>query len=299
MHRFLRAIGFSHLKTRQELEAILGKIMQAPDHVKKIQLSKETNYTEFSMQFGQGIGIRIRGEYDEKGFFYMQHYFPFCESKLITSSEDIIVNKRVDTNAFTGMCDDLRIGISLIFYLQNAVDYLELHTPDNTPHKAKLTLAGLSLKGTILLGVYQDDRNDERKKIRSSRRNHLITKAKNGDQKAIDDLTLEEIDLSAKIQNRIKQEDLYSIVETTFIPYGSESDHYSILGTIVNWSLCTNLHTNEGVYQMLLNCNGILITVCINKEDLFGEPMLGRRFKGVIWMQGHADFEQLRPAADS
>lgn len=293
MHRFLRSIGFSHIKTRQELESILGKIMQKPDLIRKIQLSKENNYTEFSMEFGQGIGIRIRGEYDEKGFFYMQHYFPYCESKLITSSEDITVNKRVDTNAFTGMCDDLRIGISLIFYLQNAVDYLELHTPDNTPRKAKLMLSGLSLKGTILLGVYHDDRDNERKRLRSNRRNHLITKAKNGDQKAIDDLTLEEIDLSAKIQNRIKQEDLYSIVETTFIPYGSESDHYSILGTIVNWSLITNSHTGEQIYQMLLNCNGILITISINKEDLFGEPMLDRRFKGVIWMQGHADFEKL------
>ena len=293
MHRFLRAIGFSHIKTRQELEPVLGKIMQEPDQVKKIQLSKESNYTEFSMEFGQGMGIVIRGEYDEKGFFYMQHYFPYCESRLITSSEDIIVNKRVDTNAFTGMCDDLRIGISLIFYLQNAVDYLELHTADNTPHKAKLTLSGLSLKGTILLGVYHDARDKERKKIRSSRRNHLITKAKNGDQKAIDDLTLEEIDLSSKIQSRIKQEDLYSIVETTFIPYGSESDHYSILGTIVNWSTLTNSYTGESVYHMLINCNGILMTICINKEDLFGEPMLGRRFKGVIWMQGHVDFGKL------
>lgn len=294
MHRFLRAIGFSHIKNRQELETILGKIMQEPNHVRKIQLSKESNYTEFSMEFGQGIGIKIRGEYDEKGFFYMQHYFPYCESRLVTSAEDITVNKRVDTNAFTGMCDDLRIGISLIFYLQNAVDYLELQTTDNTPHKAKLTLSGLSLTGTILLGVYHNDDDDRRKKLRSSHRNHLIFKARNGDQKAIDDLTLEEIDLSSKIQNRIKQEDLYSIVETTFIPYGSESDHYSILGTIVNWNTITNSYTGESVYQMLLNCNDILMVICIHKDDLIGEPMLGRRFKGVIWMQGHADFENLK-----
>ena len=33
---------------------------------------------------------------------------------LITSHEDITVNKRVDTSAFTGMCDDLRIGISMM-----------------------------------------------------------------------------------------------------------------------------------------------------------------------------------------
>lgn len=293
MHRFLRAVGFSNIRSRQELEGILGQIMQQPDKKKKIQLTPNNTYTEFVMEFGSQMGIVIRGEYDEKGFFYMEHYFPYCESRLITSSEDITVNKRVDTNAFTGMCDDLRLGISMIFYLQNAVEYLELHSADNIPHKAKLTLSGLALKGIILLGVYHDVQMKEKHNIRCQRRNRLIARAKNGDQNAIDDLTLEEFDLSTKIHNRIREEDLYSIVETSFIPYGSESDHYSILGVIVNWSVVQNTTTGEEVYQMLLNCNEILITVCINKIDTLGEPMIGRRFKGVIWMQGHADFQKL------
>lgn len=293
MHRFLRAIGFSNIKSRQELDPIFGEIMSKPDKKRKIQLAQNNIYTEFAMAFGSQMGIAIRGEYDEKGFFYMQHYFPYCESRLITSSEDVTVNKRVDTNAFTGMCDDLRLGISMIFYLQNAVDYLELQCADNTPHKAKLTLSGLALNGTILLGVYHDTEMQNRHNMRCQRRNRLITMAKNGDQKAIDDLTLEDFDISSKIRNRIKEEDLYTLVETSFIPYGSESDHYSILGVIVNWSLTRNDRTKEEVYQMLLNCNEILITVCINKQDLLGDPMIGRRFKGVIWMQGHADFQKI------
>lgn len=294
MHRFLRAIGFSNIKSRQELEPILGKIMSQPDKKKKFQITPNTNYTEFAMEFGSQIGIALRGEYDEKGFFYMEHYFPYCESRLITSSEDIIVNKRVDTNAFTGMCDDLRLGISMIFYLQNAVEYLELQCADNTPHKAKLTLSGLALNGMVLLGVYHDVQTDKKHHRRYQRRNRLIAKAKNGDQNAIDDLTLEDFDISSKINSRIQTEDLYSIVETSIVPYGSESDHYSILGTIVNWSVVNNTLTGEEVYQMLLNCNEILITVCINKLDIFGEPAIGRRFKGIIWMQGHADFQKIR-----
>ena len=293
MHRFLRAIGFSNIKSRQELKPILGKIMNQPDKKKKIQVTPTCIYTEFAMEFGSQIGITLRGEYDEKGFFYMEHYFPYCESRLITSSEDITVNKRVDTNAFTGMCDDLRLGISMIFYLQNAVEYLGLHSEDNLPHKAKLTLSGLSLNGTVLLGVYHDTYTQKQRNIRYQRRNRLIARAKSGDQNAIVDLTLEDIDISAKIHNRIQEEDLYSLVETSFIPYGSESDHYSILGTIVNWSVISNTYTNEEVCLMLLNCNDILITVCINKLDLLGEPMIGRRFKGVIWMQGHADFQKI------
>lgn len=293
MHRFLRAIGFSNISSRRELDPILGQIMNNPDKRKTFQFSPEHNYTEYAMEFGSQIGIVLRGEYDEKGFFYMQHYFPYCESRLITSSEDITVNKRVDTNAYTGMCDDLRLGISMIFYLQNAVDYLHLQAEDNTPHKAKLTLSGLSLQGKILLGVYHNAYTQKQQNIRSQHKNCLITQAKNGNQKAIDDLTLEDMDLSVKVRSRIRAEDLYSLVETTFIPYGSESDHYSIIGTIVNWTAAINHLTGEEIFQMLLNCNGILITVCINKGDLLGEPAVGRRFKGVIWMQGHADFQKI------
>lgn len=62
-----------------------------------------------------------------------------------------VVNKRVDTDAYTGMCDDVRIGISLIFYLQNAADYLRLGCEDNTPHRAKISFSGLSLGGKIIL----------------------------------------------------------------------------------------------------------------------------------------------------
>lgn len=293
MHRFLRAIGFSNINSRREFDPILGKVMDRPEKKRKIQLASNNTYTEFAMEVGPQIGISIRGEYDERGFFYMAHYFPYCESRLITSTEDITINKRVDTNAFTGMCDDLRIGISMIFYLQNAVDYLELHSADNIPRKAKLTLSGLSLKGTIILGVYQDNYSSQHQKQRSQHRNHLIAKAKNGDQKAIDDLTIADMELSAKIQERIKCEDVYSIVESSLVPYGSESDHYSILGTIVNWSIVVNTLTNEEVYQLLLNCNDILINVCINKIDLFGNPAIGCRFKGVIWMQGHVDFDKI------
>ena len=46
----------------------------------------------------------------------------------------------------------------------------------------------------------------------------------------------------------------------------------------------------EEVYQMLLMCNGIPIDICINKKDLFGEPEVGRRFKGSVWLQGWLDW---------
>ncbi len=293
MHRFLRAIGFSNINTRQDMDKLIGIIMEQPNFTKKADPNDGNTYTEITKEFAPHTGITVRGEYDKLGFFHLEHYFPYCNSAIVTSCEDITINKRVDTTAYTGMCDDMRIGISMIFYLQNAVDYMHLNCEDNTPRKAKLSLSGLSLQGCIILGIAQDDASRERKTMETRIRNQLIAQARNGNQDAIDSLTVDEIDLSSRINRRIKTEDLYSIVETSFIPYGSESDNYSILGTIINWNKSNNPYTSEDVYQLLLNCNNTVMNICQHAKDLWGEPMIGRRFKGVIWMQGHADFQNL------
>ena len=259
MHRFLRAIGFSKQYSKQEIDQLLGYVMNEP---------------------GKKTGIVICGEYDQVGFFHVKHYFPYVFSDVFTALEDVVVNKRVDTDAYTGMCDDVRIGISLIFYLQNAADYLRLGCEDNTPHRAKISFSGLSLGGKIILGVYRSNTSQ-------------IQKMCEGDQDAIDSLTLDEMDLSSQIRRRIKTEDLYSIVETTFVPYGSESDNYMVIGTIINWTSVSNQYTGEQIVLLQINCNDLLITISIHRDDLLGEPILGARFKGIVWMQGNADYDSL------
>ena len=119
MHRFLRAIGFSKQYSKQEIDQLLGYVMNEPDYHTIIKSGK-TKYVEIRRQTGKKTGIVICGEYDQVGFFHVKHYFPYVFSDVFTALEDVVVNKRVDTDAYTGMCDDVRIGISLIFYLQNA-----------------------------------------------------------------------------------------------------------------------------------------------------------------------------------
>ena len=59
MHRFLRSIGFSHINTRQDMDKLLGIIMNEPDQTKKIALSKNHIYTEFTKEFASHAGIVI------------------------------------------------------------------------------------------------------------------------------------------------------------------------------------------------------------------------------------------------
>lgn len=293
MHSYLRAIGFSKIKSRNELDQIIGTIMESPDDKRVLPLSAKHRFVQFSKDFADNVGISIRGEYDEKGFFHLEHYYPYGIGQMISSKEIVMINKRVDTDAYTGMCDDMRLGVSLIFYLQNMVDYLKSNASGNTGRLVNISLSALSLEGKVLLGVNNNKTSSHKMNTESSLRNKLIAEAHNGDQEAIDNLTIDELDVFAMINRRMKTEDVYSLVESSFIPYGSESDNYTIIGTIMNWHTITNSYSQEAVYCLLINCNDLTFPVYINSNDIVGEPMIGRRFKGVIWMQGNVDFAEI------
>ena len=125
----------------------------------------------------------------------------------------------------------------------------------------------------------------------TSNRNKLIAAARNGDEDAIESLTLEDMDMYSMISRRIMYEDVLSIVDTYFMPYGVECDQYSIMGEILNYQLVENSITNEEIYILTLDCNELTFDICINKEDLVGEPERGRRFRGTIWLQGRINYE--------
>ena len=61
---------------------------------------------------------------------------------------------------------------------------------------------------------------------------------------------------------------------------------YNIMGNIIQVSSETNIYTGEKLWVMQLECNEIMIYVCINEADLMGIPEPGRRFRGNVWLQG-------------
>jgi hypothetical protein len=94
------------------------------------------------------------------------------------------------------------------------------------------------------------------------------------------------------ISRRIQDEDVFSLVDSYFMPYGVECDQYSVLGEIVAIRETTNQLTKEKIYILTIFCNELTFDVCINIIDLFGEPQVGRRFKGIIWLQGFINFPE-------
>lgn len=286
MHKFLRAIGFSELK-KEQLKDLFEQILKSPTTRKAAADSEGNEFAEISKEFGDFFGISIRGSYHEDDTFELEYYYPYLCGKTISTIEPAEVEKHAEKESYAGICDEVRIGVTLIFYLQNITDYLAVRKNKGYMLQADgVVLGALSVEGKILLPVSKAKNKVHLQKEKNIERTNLIAAARDGDEDAMENLTLEDIDTYSLLSKRITHEDILSIVDSYFMPHGIESDNYAILGEIIDFELQENYVTGENVYCLDILCNDMVFSVCINKKDLLGEPDIGRRFKGNIWMQG-------------
>lgn len=197
---------------------------------------------------GPRIGISLCGIVNDNDQFEPEFYFPWHEGNCITTQAACQIQRHADKDAFSGICDEQGLGVSLIFYVQNQLDYLERELNHQKFFRiSSVMMSGLSVSGKILLPVSHE---------------------------------------SKKNNSAARFEDVYSIVESSFMPFGVECDQYSVIGEISEVDEVLNQWTGELVYRMTVKCNGMNFQVCINAMDLMGVPAPGRRFKGTVWMQG-------------
>ena len=254
MHKFLRAIGFSTCKKRSDLNALLDR---AEDEAKLVRLVHDENGDTRAQKLayvGRRLAISLCGTVDDEDRFEREFYFPWHDGHWITTQTACQIQKHAEKDAFSGICDERGLGVSLIYYLQNQLEYLEKElNHQKICDISSVLMTGLSVEGKILLPVQKDSDN--------------------------------------KV-SLVQCPDIYSVVDTCFMPYGVECDQYSIVGEITEVEELQNNWTGEVVYCLTIKCNGLIFQVCINAADLMGLPAPGRRFKGSIWMQGVATIRE-------
>lgn len=291
MHSYLRAVGFSEIKKRREIEEIIKEVIETYDEKNVVEDYEDGIFAEFSKNYGCDCGITVCGQYDENNEFHVEYYFPFFRGTGITTDENVVIERHTAQQSFAGACDDLRIGVTLIFYLQNAAEYMLENQKGIAPEGRKtLTISGLAKEGMVLLPLQKDKEAARVERELAKNRSNLIAAARNGDEDAMESLTMEDMDTYSMISQRIVREDIFSIVDSYFMPYGIECDQYNVMGEILDFVQFKNILTGEEIYQLTLDSNDVQFDVCINKKDLLGEPQVGRRFKGIIWLQGQLHF---------
>ena len=288
MHKFLRAVGFSQYTEKKQVQKLIRDIIIHADERSYTTVGEKTLVAEFDRNFAEDIGIAVCGEFDEDDTYSFDYYLPYLRSDLVSTAEDISIERHAAKESYAGICDDPKVGVSLIFYLQNMISYLKLQGEGKIPAKGtSLNLSALSCQGTIMMPIQKTEWQKRKIAKDAVQRNRLIQAARGGDEEAIEDM-----DTYTSISRKIQKADIFSLVDTYFMPYGVECDQYSVLGEITDMKLVTNGLTGEKVHILTLCCNDLNLKVAINSIDLLGEPAVGRRFKGSVWLQGQVNFPE-------
>lgn len=287
----MRAIGFSKFNSIKDLQKLITDVIVEGPRRSYTSMDDDTMIATFSREFAPGVGITVVGQFSEDDQFTYDYYYPYIESYVVSTEESISVERHAATESYAGVVEDIHVGVSIIFYVQNMIPYINAMRSDMLPVQGTtLSLSALSLGGNVILPLKKtasdliSNRNFEKS------RTQLISAARAGDEEAMESLTLNDMDTYTTIAQRIQTEDVFTLVDTYFMPYGVECDQYAILGEIVELEELNNSITGEGLYRMTLLCNDIELDLCVNKEDVYGIPAVGRRYKGTIWLQGRINF---------
>ena len=293
MHKYLSAIGFKHIESKAALNKLIDFTETSFQYEKTVKVKDQLEVSERIKHFTKDTGLIVIGSYDQDDNYEREHYIPFFLGKGEKKFDEIAIERHIARNSYAGACEYPGIGITIIYYLQNAVEYLsELKFHQFHSNTVSLTLSGLAAEGKVLLPIIKEEQSFLEREEKLKKHSNLIKEARAGDENAIESLTVQEMDTYSMISRRIETEDVLSIVSTYFMPCGLECDQYNILGEILKIDKRENSLSKEKIYILTVECNSLEFDICINEEDLVGVPEVGRRLKASIWLQGRLNFEE-------
>ena len=290
MHKFMRTLGFSMYQKKQDMEKLLRRLAKEAERTGILTDTDGSRLCELRTEIAPSTGVAIVGQLSEKGTFRREYYYPYTKSTEISSRAECSIQRHTERETYAGLLDEYKVGISLIFYIENSMEYRIRLADRQSVQPTGAALTGFSVQGRILLPIQKTEQQAEDSKQAARVRSKLREAARHGDEDAIETLTMEDIDKYSMVSRRIVNEDVYSIIETCFMPCGVECDQYSVIGEITGIEKMANRITKEEIYKLRLDCNDMIFHTLINKQDLLGVPEIGRRFKGQVWMQGTVEF---------
>ena len=292
MHKFFRAAGFSDYNTDGTVYRFIRNMVERPEHLTaRLNLGDGSVLLEYRMPVNRHVGICAAIIHNSSEFSEIQYYYPYFNTGEISSEAACTLERHTAVETYSGIIDEYNIGLSLIFFVTNPIDYRIRPDFGEVTEFRGTSLTAFANEGVVLLPVVpQEDYFNDTGSIFDDEQ--LLEAAREGDENAIETLTRSDIDMFHQISERIESEGLYSLVEQSFMPCGVECDQYSIIGEITELGELVNELTQEELWMIKVFCNDVEFWLCIRKDDLTGEPMIGRRIKCKIWMTGRVNLSE-------
>ena len=297
MHNYLRAAGFSEYNTEGIVYRFIRNSVIKPEYLTaRLDLGDGSVLLEYRQPVNAFAGICAAVIISNGEFTEIQYYYPYFNGPEISTEAVCTVEKHTITDTYSGVIDDYTIGLSLIFFMSNPVSYRLRRLNDSTSEFRGTALSAFANEATVLLPVVPQEENKDFKELDLMNAHEVVNAILNpeehfavpeDEEPEYDDSLLDaEIDMYNQITERIESEDLYSLVAQSFMPCGVECDQYSVIGEILDYAEHVNELTEENLAFIKLSCNDVEFWLCMRKDDILGEPKIGRRLKCRIWLTG-------------
>ena len=118
MHKYLPAIGFSKLNN-DTLNDLLQEIKLRPDYQESAIDFEGNQFVELRYMVTDNVGLVLRGIYNDDDEFVLDYYYPTFFGDTVSLVNDVDIIKQSDKDNYQVMVDEIRLGVNLIFQLQN------------------------------------------------------------------------------------------------------------------------------------------------------------------------------------
>lgn len=288
MNDYLRTVGFHHMDGNRHIRQMLDCVRDEADEIKQYSDRYGNVHVQYKKEFAPGVGVIsywVEDEQVEESVGYM----PYCESEYEQFHCPVSFEKLFEGTGVLCEMEDPRIGISLIFRLINVMDFFNERNPSEYM-KYSVSVSALCARGTVILGIKREEDYPIKRLDTIRQHQMMVNAARKGNRDAAEKLAKEDYMQYHSVNTRIVREDLYTLVDSCFMPRGMSSDRYLVIGDIIACREERNQFSGEQIYILTLDYNAVIFEVTVNKNDLTGEPAKGRRFKGEIVLLGRVGF---------
>lgn len=294
MNAEMNAVGFSSLKNKQSWDDLVTEVLSEPSRTFMRKYEDDQVLVEYYKEYGDRLYLLVRVALgriiEEEPGIFIEECEPFVEARYPLEVQDLEIEDTEDDLIFYVVCEDVRTGMQIVFWLQNVIEYLDCMEDDAVDYSG-INIVGIGSEGTIVLPIEKDEEDKEYENTEREYLRAMLQRAKDGDEEAIDILEKEEEQLDQHLMERLFKEDFLTVMDGYLLPATDIEATYAVLGTIKELEVRQNNMTKEKMYWMYLDVNGLLIEVIINMEDLVGRPSVGMRFMGTCRIQGTVEFE--------
>lgn len=121
MNIYLQALGFSNMDSEGEAKFIKAGIRGCTEEGFVLS-NNALQRGVIVLRISKSCRIIYFWTVLENGVLYMI-YFPFVIGNTITDYDELTVERHLDKESYAVVCDEKKTGVTIIFYLQNVMDY--------------------------------------------------------------------------------------------------------------------------------------------------------------------------------